>query len=249
MRAIYMYHAIGSGAELAHADPHYAVPLARFKEHLAQIGRSVALAEQLAAGRIEAPCVTFDDGHFTNYANAFPALLEAGLGAEFYINPAMVGQPGFVTWAQLGEMAAQRMSIQSHAQHHVMLSDLDDRALRRELAESKQTIEDRLGRPVVVLAPPGGRYDRRTIDLALSLGYQRLAVSRPGLWRRFAAPTVPRFPVYADTPPAAIAAWQRPTSRATLRALLRYRLTRLGQQALGNRRYEQLRNHLVARAG
>ncbi len=248
MQPVYMYHGVGEGAELQGADPQYAVTAAAFVRHLAIIRRSASPALQLSQGQFtkekapKAPAITFDDGHATHYQNAFPALIEAGMQAEFYINTAMVGCANFVTWAELGEMAGAGMSIQSHGDHHVFFADLDQKALKAELERSKKAIEDRLGLQVTVLAPPGGRYDRRTVDMALSLGYRALAVSRPGLWSRTDRVTLPRFPIYAHTSDATVANYQSAWSADTLRAVLRYRVAKAGQKILGNRRYDGLRN-------
>ena len=249
MQPVYMYHGVGDDAELAGADRVYAVSLARFKEHLRAIGRSIAPARQLAEDRaITAPAITFDDGHITHFTNAFPALVDAGMTAELYVNTADVGRPGFVDWAKLGQMAAAGMSIQSHGDHHVFFAGLHLTRLRAELERSKKTIEDRLGQEVSVLAPPGGRYDRRTIETAKALGYRVLAISRPGLWRRLDQPTVPRFPIYAHTSANTVARYRRAWSRATLRAVVRYRTARLGQRLLGDGGYDALRNRMVGAA-
>ncbi|MEM7041906.1 MAG: polysaccharide deacetylase family protein [Pseudomonadota bacterium] len=249
MHPVYMYHGVGSGAELDGADPSYAVSSAHFKNHLRAIGRSVPPAHQLRRKQgVVAPAVTFDDGHITNFTNAFPALLDAAMTAEFYVNTAMIGRAGFVNWRQLEQMAQAGMSIQSHGHCHVFLADLDETGLRAELERSKKTIEDRLGHPVATLAPPGGRYDRRTVETARALGYRALAVSRPGLWRRPDQPTVPRFPVYASTNVQTIKGYLSPWSRDALRAALRYRAARLGQRLIGNRRYDALRDSLLGGA-
>ena len=106
-------------------------------------------------------------------------------------------------------------------------------------------IEDALGKPVVVFAPPGGRYNQRVIDVALALGYQRLAVSRPGLWNVFSDITIPRFPIYAQTSVQTVASYHRPLSKDTLVAVARYGLVKSGQNLLGNERYDQLRNAVL----
>lgn len=246
MQPVYMYHGVGDDAELGGADRVYAVSQARFKAHLRAIGRSIALARQLFKNRaISAPAITFDDGHITNFTNAYPALVDAGMTAEFYVNTADVGRPGFVDWAKLGEMARGGMSIQSHGDHHVFFADLDLAQLRAELERSKKAIEDRLGRAVTVLAPPGGRYDQRTIETARTLGYRTLAVSRPGLWKRLDQPTVPRFPVYTHTSAETVAQYRSAWSPDTLRAVLRYSAARFGQRILGNGGYDALRNRMV----
>ena len=246
MKPVFMYHGVGADAELGGADRVYAISSARFREHLRVIGQSVSIAHQLMRGEaVMAPAITFDDGHITHFTNAFPALLDAGMTAEFYVNTADIGRPGFVDWPHLDEMARAGMSIQSHGDHHVFFADLDLARLHAELERSKKTIEDRLGRQVIVLAPPGGRYDRLTIETAKSLGYRTLAVSRPGLWRRLDQEVVPRFPISAHTSAEAVAQYRRTWSRATLHAILRYRAARFGQRALGNGSYDALRNRMV----
>ncbi len=249
MKPVYMYHGVGSGAELDGADRHYAVTTAAFERHLTVIRRSVPLTRQvLDAGAITAPSITFDDGHVTHFTNAFPALAAADMQAEFYVNTAVIGQPGFVTWEQLKEMAAGGMSIQSHGHHHVFFADLDLQTLHLELERSKKTIEDALGEPVIVFAPPGGRYDDRVIEVARSIGYQRLAVSRPGLWRRVDDVTIPRFPIYAQTGEQTVTSYHRAWSRDTLSAVARYRLVKAGQSLLGNQGYDRLRNSVLGEA-
>lgn len=249
MQPVYMYHGVGSDAELDDADRHYAVSTAAFKRHLSVIGRSLALTRQLSErGSIAAPSITFDDGHISHYRQAFPALLDAGMQAEFYINTSVIGQPGFVTWEQLKEMTAAGMSIQSHGHHHLFFADLAPETLLSELENSKKTIEDRLGQPVIVFAPPGGRYNQRVIEVALAVGYHRLSVSRPGLWRHFDDLTIPRFPIYAHTDERTVAEYRKAWSSDTLRAVARYQLVQLGQRLLGNHGYDRLRNAVLGAA-
>ncbi len=249
MKPVYMYHGVGSGAELDAADRHYAVTTESFKRHLQLIGRSIAPARQLLEeGSVIAPSITFDDGHVTNFSNAFPALIEAGMEGEFYVNTAMIGRPGFVTWQQLEEMTAAGMSIQSHGHHHVFFADLDLDVLHQELECSKKTLEDHLGQPVYVLAPPGGRYNQLVIDVAKAVGYRRLAVSSPGLWRLVDDVTIPRFPIYSGTSDQTVANYLCGWSKDTIRAIARYRLVKAGQSLLGNQRYDQLRNTVLGGA-
>ncbi len=249
MKPVYMYHGVGPGAELDDADRHYAVSTDMFERHLSKIGRSISPVRQLLSkDAITTPSITFDDGHITHFTNAFPALVKAGMEAEFYVNTAMIGRPGFVTWDHLQEMTKAGMSIQSHGHHHVFFADLDLETLHQELDRSKKAIEDRLGKPVLVFAPPGGRYHQRVIEVATAIGYRRLAVSRPGLWRRFDDVTIPRFPIYAKTSEETVANYLRPWSRDTLLALARYRLVKSGQSVLGNQRYDRLRNAVLGGA-
>jgi peptidoglycan/xylan/chitin deacetylase (PgdA/CDA1 family) len=240
-----MYHGIGTGNDLDGSDPHYAVSREQLSRHIDILGGSVALRDQVARGAIEAHCATFDDGHLSHYTNAFPLLLEKGCNGEFYVNSALVGGAHCLSWSQVRELTANGMSVQSHGHHHHYLSDLSDSALRADLDTSKKTIEDRTGEGVTILAPPGGRYDARTLRIAAELGYVRVAISRPGCWARFQSLIVPRFPVYQATADATIARYLSPGSRATVVAILRYRVMGLAKSVLGNAIYERLRNAVV----
>ena len=122
--------------------------------------------------------LTFDDGRAADYEVAFPILLAAGVRAEFFINTARVGQPGYLTWARIAEMHRAGMSFQSHAHDHVALPVLSAQLLKNELLTSKCLIEDFLGRGVDFLAAPHSLVDRRVVDAAQDAGYQAVCASR-----------------------------------------------------------------------
>src|SRR5262247_2169661 len=122
--------------------------------------------------------LTFDDGRVADYEIAFPLLLAADMRAEFFINTAKVGRPGYLTWPRIEEMHRAGMSFQSHSHEHVALPTLSARQLRNEIRTSKRLIEDFLGRGVDFLAAPHGLVDRRVIDAAQEAGYQAVCASR-----------------------------------------------------------------------
>lgn len=84
-----------------------------------------------------------------------------------------------ISWAQVGEMAAAGVDFGSHTVTHPNLTQLSDKDLSWELAESKRILERHLGREAVMLAYPIGTrsaYDARVIQAAEREGF-RLAVS------------------------------------------------------------------------
>ena len=245
MKAVFMYHAVGKGEEIAGADPHYAVSSESFREHLSIIESFRTLADCVATGRLDNHIVTFDDGHISNYSIAYPALLEAGQVAEFYINTAVVGKPGFITWSHAQEMLDSGMSIQSHAHTHRYMSDLPEKEIREELGTSRNLIEDKLGSQVSVFAPPGGRFDRRVEAIAAELGYITLAVSRPGHMKSATQKIVPRYAVLHGTGSDQVRELLRPDSRVSRQQLAKYHITGLGKRVLGNRLYDSLRERLL----
>jgi peptidoglycan/xylan/chitin deacetylase (PgdA/CDA1 family) len=122
--------------------------------------------------------ITFDDGHATDYTVAFPLLHEYGFRADFFINTATVGSPGYLTWEQIDEMHRAGMSFQSHSHHHIDLSHAPLATLRRQLGHSKQLIEDRLGHPVEFLSAPYGLVNHQVMEAALEAGYRAVCNSR-----------------------------------------------------------------------
>lgn len=122
--------------------------------------------------------VTFDDGNATDYTVAFPLLQELGFRADFFINTATVGSPGYLTWDQIGEMHRAGMSFQSHSHNHVDLSHLPLATLRWQVGHSRQVIEDRLGEPVEFLSVPYGLINQRVMEAALEAGYGAVCTSR-----------------------------------------------------------------------
>jgi peptidoglycan/xylan/chitin deacetylase (PgdA/CDA1 family) len=125
--------------------------------------------------------ITFDDGRLSDYDVAFPLLAQAGARAEFFINTANIGRPGFMTWAHVEEMQRAGMSFQSHSHDHIVLLGLARPRLEYQLHTSKQRLEDRLGRAAQFVAAPYGLLDRHMIETAEQVGYQGVCNSRQWL--------------------------------------------------------------------
>ena len=180
-----MYHDIAPGAVSSGGGPEwFAVPLAAFARHLDLIREAGYLGCSIArALEHDGPClaISFDDGVRSHYEHAFPALVERGMTATFFIITDWVGRPGYATWSELREMRKAGMSIQSHTRSHPFLSELDGGALSEELVGSKATLDDGLGQETDQLALPGGDAPRgRLRGLIAEAGYRVVATSRWG---------------------------------------------------------------------
>src|SRR5215213_10101493 len=62
----------------------------------------------------------------------------------------------FLTWRQISDMAAAGVEFGAHTVNHPILSTLPSGDLDRELLDSKQQIEERLGRECYAFAYPNG---------------------------------------------------------------------------------------------
>lgn len=123
--------------------------------------------------------VTFDDGFRSVHEHAFPVLRRLGMKAVFFVTPdpnsenfrknAPLDAP--VTPDEMRSLSAAGVEIQSHAQTHRYLTDLDETEVRWELAESRRVLEEIVGRPVRYLAIPSGAYNRTIRRLARETGY------------------------------------------------------------------------------
>lgn len=249
-----MYHGLSAdGSAPLSADPHYTLPSTRFAAHLdalktagARLGSARDGLQQASANAV---WIGFDDGDASNYAQALPVLAERGLRADFFVNPARVGNAGYCDWSQLRALADAGMSVQSHGLTHTYFTHLDAPKLREELRVSKAQIEQHLGQPVTLLAPPGGRAPRGLADLALSLGYHAVLGSAPGMARWSTKESIsrilPRVAVTAGHDSAQVVRWFTHGQRALLPLQIRYHGLALAKRLLGDHRYEQVRARLL----
>jgi peptidoglycan/xylan/chitin deacetylase (PgdA/CDA1 family) len=219
--------------------------LAQQKMRTLTVAEVISTMEQGAPVPARAICVTFDDGKASDYAVAFPVLIRLGLTGTFFVVTQQVGQPGYVTWEQLREMASRGMSIQSHSRTHPFLSQCHPDQVSDEFAGSKAMLEDRLGKPVTCFAVPGGDWDPVHRAIAEACGYRAICTSDPGinadldLWHleRFAVcrgDSISRF-----TSLVTLRSW-------TVRALLaRTACLRAARRSLGIARYNSIRQWLL----
>jgi len=186
---VLMYHDIvrdaGAAARLPLERRHYALPAELFSDHLRRI-RSLGLrtltAEEMesAAAGVPGVVLTFDDGHSSQFEQAFPLLQKFGMKATFFIVPEWIGRKGFMGWDQVKELVRSGMSVQSHTMSHQFLIQLVSKQMVDELRGSKEIIEAHTGRAVRYLSLPGGRSEHSVWQLAAAFGYRGIFTSSPG---------------------------------------------------------------------
>jgi peptidoglycan/xylan/chitin deacetylase (PgdA/CDA1 family) len=241
-----MYHALADGPHPSGQDPHYTLTSQAFGRQLdriAAMGGAGSTRGWLDGEHGHAVLLTFDDGHLSNHRIALPALVQRRMTADFFINPAMVGTPGFASWNELREMSDAGMSIQSHGYDHVYLTSLPDKRLRETLRAAREEISDRMGRQATLLAPPGGRMPRGLSMVANDCGYARVLSSRPG---QIDAATrrdrpLPRMAMTAAIDELTFSRWINCDRIAIGREQLRYAGLATAKRLLGDHRYERAR--------
>ena len=252
---VLMYHALlGGDGQCAGADPRYAVTRKVFRQQLAEIKRQDAkpqslasiLASSLTASDSSRDVVfTFDDGHASN-ADAAADLAEAGGSGDFFVNSSTVCQPNNLNWATLREMAGAGASIQSHGHTHRYFNELSESEIRYELLTSKHEIEARIGLPVTIFAPPGGRLQPAVARIAREVGYVAICSSNVGLWGRNSATwNIPRFAVLRETGDGQFRQWVSQDRLALMHLTARQTALDAAKKIFGNRGYEKLRARLL----
>ena len=117
-------------------------------------------------------CITFDDGAVSAY-QATVELIDAGAKCTHFIIPGQVNRKhgDRMSWSQIRELDSAGVEIGSHSLSHPHLTSLDAKQLKQEVVASKQTLEDKLGKPVTAFAYPYGEYDRRVVESVIDSGY------------------------------------------------------------------------------
>lgn len=139
--------------------------------------------------------ITIDDGWVSGYTNAWPILKKFNYPFTLFVYVNYIGTGGkSLSWEQLGEMRDAGVDIQSHTYSHANLKNpklphsLDARNMalvqkdiatlgmagwrKKEIIESKNVIEQRLGIKVNALAYPFGVYDKEALEVVKEAGYE-----------------------------------------------------------------------------
>lgn len=188
-----MYHELEMAARsLCQSEPgyvRYTLPLETFHKQLEWLKdsgwRCLNVSEALdyfvghpsAASPQPTACITFDDGCETDLIAAAPVLGKLGFHATSYVTAGFLGQPGYLTNAQLRELDALGIEIGCHSMTHAYLSDISEADLHREIVDAKERIEQILGHGIDHFSCPGGRYDDRTLVMARRAGFRTVANS------------------------------------------------------------------------
>lgn len=138
--------------------------------------------------------VTFDDGYTDIYTQAFPVLERLDVPATVFVVPGQVGQPGFLTWAQLAELREAGWHVGSHSAAHYALTDLTPSTLEAHLIDAATALESYFPGAQLCLAYPFGRHDAR-VRRAVAKVYPCAVTTAFGFNTGVTEPTVYRRPL------------------------------------------------------
>jgi len=240
-------------ARVSPAHRPYVLTRARFAEHLdglaAAGGQACALSDARSAASDRRFVLSIDDGSASDFSVAFPMLQERGWTGCFFIIAGQVGASGYVGWPELRAMADGGMEIGSHSLTHPHMQQLALRDIEREFRESKQMLEDGIGRPVTVASLPRGTAPPEIGAVLADCGYDMFCTSEPGLCDERTDPyRVPRIAVKSGT--TTVFMQRVLQGRAATMASLKcaYLLKAVGKEVIGMERWRRVRGAIIGSA-
>ena len=217
------YHSVHPSKPFSSATPELFEAHLRWLRERCEIVRFAQVMEALrhGDGRKPAVAITFDDGYADNYENAFPLMEKYGVKATFFLTVGFLEKDPEVThrfarirqvrsedvaaleWSQVREMRSAGMDAGTHTYSHPNLARLDPTAAMKELAWSKEIMQQRLGEPVRLMAYPFGKprvhFTAETQRLAVAAEYECAASVLFRAVRAGDSPlAIPRFFVAKD---------------------------------------------------
>ena len=180
---ILTYHSIDSSGSVISTAPD---AFRRQMEFLRAEGyRTIALGNLISALSEKEPIsaktvvMTFDDGFQNFYAEAFPVLEECGFTATVFLvtnycgkfndwsgNPPELPRSEMLSWEQIDELSRYGVEFGGHTKTHQDLTKLSEKDALAEMAESRTTIEDKVGREATTFAYPYGKLNDRVRRIA-----------------------------------------------------------------------------------
>lgn len=166
------------GQRLSVDPAHFAEQLDEIKK----LGYQTVTFKDLADGNIPAKPIilTFDDGYRDVYEYAYPELLKRNMTAVFFIITDVIGDPAYMTSAQIQDLSKHDFEIGSHTLTHPGLALLKPDKQKTEIFDSKTKLEKLLGQPVISFCYPYGNYNDETVKLVKEAGYLYATTTKTG---------------------------------------------------------------------
>jgi peptidoglycan/xylan/chitin deacetylase (PgdA/CDA1 family) len=186
---ILIYHAISKPPGSAEHRELYVAPddFAAQMSWLVEHGFEAVTLAELRAGWSEASplppkpvVISFDDGLQTQFTTALPVLRDHDWPGVLNLKVESLRQEE-LTEAMIGRMISEGWEVNSHSVTHPKLTEIGQRELEREVAESRRILEERLGVPIEFFCYPYGRFDARVVGAVRRAGYLGATTTRRGL--------------------------------------------------------------------
>jgi peptidoglycan/xylan/chitin deacetylase (PgdA/CDA1 family)/glycosyltransferase involved in cell wall biosynthesis len=123
--------------------------------------------------------ITFDDGYYNVYQNAYPYLKKYRLPATIFITTGYVQkqmplnqiQLRMLGWNEIKEMSNNEITIGAHTVTHPNLEQVDLETAKREISKSREEIEANIEKEVKYFSSPYGKDNEDIVNLIRSMGF------------------------------------------------------------------------------
>lgn len=165
------------------------------REALAKLSTGAPLPDKAVA-------ITFDDGFYNIYRNAWPLLREFGYPFAIFVATDSIDQAygDMMSWDQLRELQDSGAIIANHSSDHGYLVRANTaapgwlNAVVANIEFAQQRLEQELGSAVPRwFAYPYGEFNLRLAERLVELGYWGFAQHSGGLWAGSHPGAIPRF--------------------------------------------------------
>jgi peptidoglycan/xylan/chitin deacetylase (PgdA/CDA1 family) len=149
-------------------------------------GSPVTLEQVMAALRGGPPLpphavvLTFDDGYADFATAAFPVLQREQFTATSFVVSGFVGRPGYMSAAQVQEVAADGIVIGAHTVHHIDLAAASRQVDTAEIDASKAALQQLLGKTIADFAYPYGDVNASVVSLVREAGFADAVTMQAG---------------------------------------------------------------------
>jgi peptidoglycan/xylan/chitin deacetylase (PgdA/CDA1 family) len=236
---VLMYHDVA--VRPSRADDPFTVSASLFNEHLAalqDLGWKTGLVSDIPSQRTgelsKTTYVTFDDA-FESFASIVaPSLETFDATATVFVPTGYLGRRAewpfagdsaentVMTFESLRDLNPERVEIGAHGHRHLQSDLLSASTLRAEFRQSREILEQGLGRSISSMAYPFGYHDRRARRIAKQEGYTRACEVGLGLHAlgRGRDLCIRRLLITPDVTPEALVELMEVGQRSTWRSAL-----------------------------
>ncbi len=128
--------------------------------------------------------ITFDDGYLDTYELAIPIMVEFGIRAVLFVlgnrklnwaswdESSIESECPLMTDEQIIHAHSMGFEIGSHSMNHYPLSKLSDDEVRKEVGNSKRSIESLVGKPIHSFSYSYGMVDERISNIVEDAGFR-----------------------------------------------------------------------------
>lgn len=184
---VLMYHHIRDfsdpsdqiGTNLSVSPTDFASQLDKISER----GYKTITFKDISSGNIpdKAIILTFDDGYENFYQNAYPELKKRGMTAVSYIITDKVGTESYMTRDQIVEIEKYGIEIGSHTLSHPDLATASEARATKEITDSKKYLEELIGKKVISLCYPSGKFNTSTEIIVKNAGYEYAVTTKSSI--------------------------------------------------------------------